>query len=114
FFDGVLASLTMHHWPELRLAFAEISRVLNQNGRVVIFTSTPSQMRGYWLNHYFPQMLQDSIFQMPSLEAVEDSIAGSGLVIESVEKYFIKDDLIDHFLYVGKNRPELYFDKKVR
>jgi ubiquinone/menaquinone biosynthesis C-methylase UbiE len=113
-FAGVVATLTIHHWKDLKLAFREVCRVLSQDGRIVIFTSTPSQMRGYWLNHYFPQMLQDSIIQMPSVESIKESIAESDLQIESIEKYFIKDELKDHFLYVGKNRPELYLNQQVR
>jgi ubiquinone/menaquinone biosynthesis C-methylase UbiE len=53
---GILASLTIHHWKDLKSAFGELSRVLQEDGKLVIFTSTPQQMKGYWLNHYFPEM----------------------------------------------------------
>ena len=113
-FDGGIATLTIHHWTNLFKAFAEIYRVLKQNARLVIFTATPEQMQGYWLNHYFPKMLADSIIQMPSFESVKTAATAAGFLITGTEKYFIQDDLQDHFLYVGKNRPALYFDEAVR
>lgn len=113
-FDGVIATLTIHHWTNLRKSFQEISRVLSTNGRFVLFTSTPEQMRGYWLNHYFPKMLQASIQQMPSFSDIRESIKQTGLHITAIEKYIIADDLQDCFLYVGKNNPERYFDDVIR
>jgi ubiquinone/menaquinone biosynthesis C-methylase UbiE len=56
--DGILASLTLHHWAILEKGFEELFRVAKPKSRLVIFTSTPEQMEGYWLNHYFPQMLK--------------------------------------------------------
>ncbi len=112
--DGILASLTIHHWKDLASAFNEIQRVLIPEGGFVIFTSTPDQMKGYWLNHYFPKMLHDSISQMPSYETVAQHIEESGLSIHSIEKYFIQNTLEDLFLYCGKHRPQLYLDPHVR
>lgn len=112
-FDGIVATLTIHHWTNIEKGFREIFRVLQQDGRIVIFTSTSKQMKGYWLNHYFPKMLDASIIQMPTLEEIQKTSTNEGFKITSVEKYFIKDDLQDHFLYVGKNKPQLYFNEKV-
>lgn len=113
-FDGGIATLTIHHWTDLHKAFMEIHRVLMPGARLVIFTATPQQMHGYWLNHYFPKMLSDSIKQMPSFETVSDAAMEAGFRVAGTEKYFIQDDLQDHFLYAGKNRPELYFDEQIR
>lgn len=112
--DGVIAFLTIHHWIDLKKGFSELSRVLKPKGRVVIFTSTPEQMKGYWLNHYFPHMLHFSIVQMPSLYNIQEAIRQTELEISDIEKYFIQDDLQDCFLYVGKNNPNRYFDETVR
>ncbi len=114
FFDGAIATLTIHHWVSIKKAFTEIQRVLNDKGKIVFFTATPEQMKGYWLNHYFPKTLAASILQMPSFEAIENAAIETGFVITATEKYFIQDDLKDHFLYAGKNRPELYFDEEIR
>ena len=113
-FDGALCSLTLHHWSSLSQGFAELARVLKPNAPVVIFTSTPEQMEGYWLNHYFPKMLADSIRQMPPLELVEDAMNQAGLRIERTEKYVVQPDLADLFLYSGKHNPQLYLNASVR
>ena len=34
--------------------------------------------------------------------------------METVEKYSIKDDLEDRFLYIGKNNPKIYFNENIR
>jgi len=112
--DGIIACLTIHHWPDLELAFTELNRLLKPKRRLVIFTSTPKQMKGYWLNHYFPEMLKDSMSQMPAFEKVEKAMNSSGFEIAQTERYSVKQDLQDQFLYCGKEKPEVYLDDKVR
>jgi SAM-dependent methyltransferase len=112
--DGIIATLTIHHWPDLKPGFLEMSRVLKENGNIVVFTSTPGQMKGYWLNHYFPKMMESSMIQMPSLEMVTKVMEESGITIIRTEKYSVKPDLEDLFLYCGKHNPSLYFKPEVR
>ncbi len=112
--DGIVGSLTIHHWTDLQKGFLELNRVLKPNGKIVIFTATPEQMKGYWLNHYFPKMLSDAMIQMPSFEAIEKAMNHGGFTITSTDKYFIQPDLEDKFLFSGKHNPELYFDTQIR
>jgi len=112
--DGIIVSLTIHHWPDLKKGFQELSRVAKPDSRIVIFTATPSQMKGYWLNHYFPNMMKDSMIQMPTFQTVVDAMAQRGFNVIATEDYSIKADLEDLFLYSGKHKPELYLDKEVR
>lgn len=114
FVDGIIGFLTIHHWTHLENGFLQLSKVLKPNGRMVIFTSTPKQMKGYWLNHYFPKMLSDSMIQMPTLKRIETAMKESGIEHLETVKYSIKSDLQDQFLYCGKQRPELYFDAQIR
>lgn len=112
--DGIIGTLTIHHWTNLTRAFSELEYILKPTGKIVIFTSTPQQMKGYWLNHYFPKMLEDSMVQMPTLATIEKAMNSSGLKITNTELYNIKPDLLDQFLYCGKQNPELYFDEGIR
>lgn len=112
--DGIIGSLTIHHWGNLEKGFKELYSILKPNGNIVIFTSTPQQMQGYWLNHYFSKMLNDSIKQMPTLKSVFHAMLNTGFKSIKPEKYTIKPDLKDLFLYSGKHNPELYFDAKIR
>ena len=112
--EGIMATLTLHHWDDIHKGLKELKRVLKPHGKVVIFTSTPEQMKGYWLNHYFPKMLHDSITQMPSYEWIEEGLIKAGFKNINTEIYVVKEDLQDLFLYAGKNRPELYLREDVR
>lgn len=114
FFDTVLATLTIHHWNDLEKGFAEICRVLKNGGKFVVFTAFPEQMETYWLNHYFPKMLADSMAVMPSRPKVEATLTSAGFSVIVEEKYFVQPDLQDLFLYSGKQRPSLYLDAEVR
>jgi SAM-dependent methyltransferase len=106
-FDGVVCSLAIHHFHDLRRAALETRRVLRE-GKLVIFTATPDQMREYWLNAYFPEAMARSVAQMPDLDAVEDACAKAGFRPVVSEPYFVRPDLADGFLYYGKHRPEVY------
>jgi len=112
--DGMMASLTLHHWNDINAGFLELARILKPGSRMVIFTSTKTQMKGYWLNHYFPKMMIDSIAQMPEYNEIIQAIESAGFAISETENYHVKNDLEDLFLYCGKQRPELYLDEKVR
>ncbi|PKP01179.1 MAG: class I SAM-dependent methyltransferase [Bacteroidetes bacterium HGW-Bacteroidetes-6] len=112
--DGLICCLTIHHWTDLSAAFREIYRILKKNGKFVIFTSTPNQMEGYWLNYYFPQMLKKSREQMPSLEILLKVLKNTGFDTIETEKYFVSQNLQDYFLYCGKQRPELYLKPEIR
>jgi ubiquinone/menaquinone biosynthesis C-methylase UbiE len=113
-FDGAIATLTIHHWTDIKKAFQEIHRVLKINSRLVLFTSLPEQMAEYWLNHYFPQMMQTSIKKMPGLDQITDAGRRAGFHLQCTELYNIRLDLEDHFLYSGKMNPELYLDDYFR
>ena len=112
--EGIIAFLTIHHWTVLEKGFAELYRVLRPNSKLAVFTATPKQMQGYWLCHYFPKMMADSIAQMPSLQTVEKAMRNSGLSNLKTDAYFIHKELEDKFLYCGKHHPELYFDPKIQ
>lgn len=112
--NGILASLTIHHWTDLNKAFIELNRVLKPFGKIVIFTSTPDQMKGYWLNYYFPKMLEDSSKQMPAFDVIKKAMKTGRFEIIETEKYFVREDLEDMFLYSGKQNPKLYLNPQIR
>ncbi len=112
-FSGAICTLAIHHFRELGSPFGEVSRVMGR-GRFVLFTAAPEQMRGYWLNEYFPAALEKSIEQMPSPERVEEALAAAGFESVRSAPYGVANDLRDLFLYSGKQRPEMYLDPRVR
>ncbi len=112
-FSGAIFVLALHHFAELGPIFREVCRVLHQ-GKFVIFTADPDQMRGYWLNAYFPEAMRKSIEQMPTLDQVSESLLRAGLGSIESAGYEVRDDLQDLFLYSGKHRPQLYLDHVIR
>lgn len=113
-FSGAVASLTLHHWADLKQGFLEIYRTLGAKSPLVVFTATAEQMRNYWLNHYFPEMMNKSIRQMPPLNAIMEAALNAGFRLSSSLDYYIKPDLQDLFLYSGKHNPQMYLDPVVR
>jgi len=111
--DGVVATLTLHHWTSLEKGFKELARVLKAGSPVVIFTFTPEQEQGYWFNHFFPEMMKKGMEKSVTLEAIKEAASDAGLEIIETEKYFVPDDLQDMFGYSGKHDPERYFDPMI-
>lgn len=114
FFDGAICTLAIHHFASLLEPFHEVARVLKSESRFVIFTSTPEQMYGYWLNHYFPQMMKQSCDQMPGHDAVASALSAAGFSVVAQEPFFVTPELKDFFLYSGKQKPEMYLSEQVR
>jgi SAM-dependent methyltransferase len=112
-FDGMTCVLSVHHFRDRGRVFKEAHRVL-KSGRLVIFTASPAQMRGYWLNRYFPCAMEKSIEQMPTTAALEHELRSAGFRGITAETYSVDEGLKDLFLYSGKHSPEIYLDAKVR
>lgn len=113
-FAGAMATLTVHHWRDLDRGLGELARVLQPGGRLVLFTSTPQQMRGYWLCHYFPRMLERSWQVMLTLERLQAGLVAAGFHGVQTEPYAVQPELRDLFLYSGKHAPERYLDPAFR
>ena len=112
-FSGAMCTLALHHFDELGPIFTEVYRVLDR-GKLVIFTAGRAQMRGYWLNEYFPESMRRSIDQMPEVGDVEDNLNRAGFSTIETEPYHVSPDLQDLFLFSGKHRPQLYLEEGFR
>lgn len=51
---------------------------------------------------------------MPGYDDIGAAASQAGFTVIQTEPYFIQDNLRDNFLYVGKNRPQLYLNEPVR
>lgn len=112
-FDGALCTLAIHHFHDRPAAYRAMHRVL-RGGRLVIFTASHAQIRGYWLNAYFPVALEKSMDQMPDVPVVAEGLRAAGFRSIVTESYAVRSDLQDFFLQSGKHRPEIYLDPRVR
>lgn len=113
-FDGAIAVLTLHHWEDQSAGLAGVARVLKPGARLVFLSFTPEQMRGYWLYHYFPQMIERCIQGIPNLRRMKTMLKAAGFSRITTEKYFMRPEHSDHFLYSYKSRPAEYLKESVR
>ena len=113
-FVGAVAVLTIHHWQNLQKGFSEIRRVLASDSRLVIFSSTPEQTNAYWLKHYFPEAIESATKILPTRETIELTLSKARFRNIRYVPWNVPSDLIDHFWYSGKDRPELYLDAAYR
>ncbi len=115
FFDGAIAMLTLHHWKNKQQGLNELYRVLKPNSKLVFFSFTAEQMEGYWLKHYFPEMIKRSgALIIPDEKTMFAMLTEAGFKNINTEKYFVQPDLQDHFLYSYKFQPEQYLNAEVR
>lgn len=114
FFNGAIAVLTIHHWQDIPNGLTGLARVLKPASKAVFFSFTPQQMRGYWLYHYFPQMIERCMAGIPTLNDMCNHLSTAGFHTIETEKYFIDPTLQDHFLYSNKFRPAQYLNPTVR
>ncbi len=71
-------------------------------------------MKRYWLMEYFPNMMKNSLNQMPSIEMVNQTLEQVGFSLIGNETFLIQPNLQDFFLYSGKYKPEMYLSEEVR
>jgi ubiquinone/menaquinone biosynthesis C-methylase UbiE len=112
-FLGATCVLAIHHFKDLGEALGELFRVLSR-GRLVIFTADKKQMDGYWLNEYFPETMRRSTAKMPSFNEVSLALEAAGFENLACEKYDVRLDLADWFMYCGKHDPRMYLDPAIR
>ena len=106
-FDGVLAVLTVHHWPNWRRGLAELRRVARR--RLAIVTWDPEH-EGFWLvQDYLPEILNIDRRIFPCLQDIESLI---GPVV--AETLAVPADCSDGFLGAYWRRPAEYLRASVR
>ncbi len=105
-FDAAMATLTVHHWQDIRMGLSEMRRV--SRGPIVILTFDPAH-RGFWLADYIPELVKLDDAQMPQMS---DYAAMLGPV--DITPVPIPHDCTDGFLCAYWRRPAAYLNPKVR
>ncbi len=106
-FDGALALLTVHHWPDPAAGLAELRRVTR--GPIVVLTFDHEVHARQWLvTDYFPAML-DLDREVPAPDEIADALGGG-----RVEVLAVPHDCSDGFCHAWWRRPEAYLDPRVR
>jgi len=77
-FERVVARLVLHLVDRPR-ALAEVARVLSGGGRFVTATFEPQHFDLYWLNRYFPSIVELDRARFPEPDELEGELAAAGL-----------------------------------
>jgi len=106
-FDGALALLTVHHWPDPAAGLAEVRRVTT--GPVAVLSFDHGVHARQWLvTEYFPSVLAlDG--DAPSPARIAEALGGG-----TVEVVPVPHDCTDGFCHAWWRRPEAYLQPEVR
>lgn len=76
-FERVVATLAVHLWDR-PLAFAEIARVLSPGGRFALATFDPRHFASYYLNDFFPSILEIDTARFAPADVLGDELRTAG------------------------------------
>jgi SAM-dependent methyltransferase len=106
-FDAAMATLTVHHWSDLRQGLSEMRRV---SRRQVVFTWDPDHAHELWLHSdYLPEMAALERRRFPPLARVVDLLDAHRVV-----PFPIPHDFTDGFQHAFWRRPEAFLDPRIR
>jgi SAM-dependent methyltransferase len=104
-FDAVMAVLTVHHWSNQEVGFAELRRVAP---RRVVLTFDPEVHNRMWLMDYVPEIVELESARAPAIEDVLDGING-----QSVTVLPVPHDCRDGMTIANWRHPAAYLDPAV-
>ena len=81
-FERALAALVIHVVDRPR-AFAELRRVLADEGRLAIATFDHRHFDDYYLNPYFPSLVDIDRARFPTRDELEEELRGAGFAPET-------------------------------
>lgn len=107
-FDAVMASLTVHQWPDLERGIAELKRVARR--RIVILTFDPARIASFWFYGYLPPQANAERKRMPEFSRLA-GLLGPETSFETVP---VPLDCTDGFNEAFYGRPERFLDPAAR
>jgi len=110
--DGVVSTLAVCHFSDIRKAFAEIARITRTNS-VVIFTFDCDVGKYTWLYKYFP-FFWESFSNYPSPQQIADMLGDAMRCAIEIEPFPLPPDLTDGFAAAAWQQPHRYLDEGYR
>ncbi|KAF0218958.1 MAG: MerR family transcriptional [Geobacteraceae bacterium] len=109
---GVISTLAIHHFADLKRAFREMARITA--GPIVLFTFDPRAGKETWISDYFPTIWDDAFNVFPPIEDIADLLAVTSGRQVVLEPFMVPHDVTDNFAAAGWRNPHLYLDPKNR
>lgn len=107
-FDAVMATVTVHQWPDTQRGLRELRRV--SRGPVVVLTFDGDALDLLWLARYAPEVIAAERRRYPPIGLVASLIGTSS----EVTPVSIPIDCVDGFTEAFYARPERFLDPRVR
>jgi len=107
-FDAAMASITIHHWPDIPKGLSELRRV--SRDKVLILTFDPDALDFFWIASYFREMIEAEKLKFPTMASLVQLLGGSC----EVKTIPIPLDCTDGFMEAFYGRPEAFLNPAVR
>ncbi len=104
-FDLILSAYMLHHLESPANFYAGAARALSPGGKLVVLTASHRQIRGHFLNQFFPRFGEIDCARFPDLPAVREGLRAAGLAPEAERPMVVADyALDDEYLERIRNR----------
>lgn len=85
-FDAVLLYHSLHLIKKRKILAMEIKRITKTNGRLMVATTSHSQLSTMWNYKYFPEMLKKEFIRTPDLEEVISLFRNQGFDLIKIKE----------------------------
>ncbi|GAA0477231.1 hypothetical protein Ade02nite_95760 [Paractinoplanes deccanensis] len=110
-FDAVMATVTVHQWPDPVRGLASLRRVAR--GPVVVLTFDGDALDRFWLADYVPELIAAERRRFPAIATIARVVSSPTSPAEVVEVP-VPIDCTDGFTEAFYARPERFLDPRVR
>lgn len=114
--DGIISTLAIHHFSDLKVAFKEMVRVIKSNGKIVIFAADPRLCpdNSCWLQDYFKPIISQSYQAYIPIQEVKSELSQATNNQVEVRDFPVPFDINDCFFASAWRRPELFLEQGFR
>ena len=104
-FDLIFSAYMLHHLKNPAEFYAGAARALAPGGKLIVLTASHRQIRGHFLNQFFPRFGEIDCARFPDLPAVREGLSAAGLAPEAERPMVVADyALDDKYLERVRNR----------
>jgi SAM-dependent methyltransferase len=107
-FDAVMATVTVHQWPDAEAGVREMRRVAR--GPVIVLTFDPEALGRFWLMDLAPELRAAEAARYPAIADLTGWL-GAGTTVTAVP---VAAGCPDGFTEAYFDRPEAFLDPEVR
>ena len=111
--DGVVSTLAIHHFSDLKRSLHEMDRVAG-TGPIILFTFDYGVIETPWQADYFPSLWADMIRPLPPLDDLAAWITRNTRRQVEIIPFLLPSDLTDLFMLAAWSRPHLYLNPEIR